>query len=308
MSIESKNLVNINEIILYEESTNYTLQFIAIAFTLSFIAHSAFAMLLNNFQEISPKELSEQFLSVELVSAAKSDGQKSEKANQNIQEIKTSHKSSQASTSEIENKIQQNAVANAEVAKQSKNLEIPIDNQSNEKSKNEEFSSKYNKTIALNSSRYKVASVNNTAKSQSSQNGSESGKKINETEQHIDSSLTLEKNLNHHQKEIKTAVYKSTNYGIGNSIAEAVSNNPKPKYPYIARRRGLEGELILNVEVLPSGYSGEINIYKSSGHRILDKAAVTAVKKWKFISAKNNGININSTIEIPVRFVLNDYE
>ena len=65
---------------------------------------------------------------------------------------------------------------------------------------------------------------------------------------------------------------------------------------------------MLSVEVLPSGHCGEINIFKSSGHRILDKAAVAAVKEWKFKSAKNNGINIGSSIEIPIRFVLRDYE
>jgi periplasmic protein TonB len=55
-------------------------------------------------------------------------------------------------------------------------------------------------------------------------------------------------------------------------------NNPAPNYPLAARRLGLEGRVLLNVEVLAEGVCGQINLAKSSGHDMLDNAALQTVK------------------------------
>lgn len=44
-------------------------------------------------------------------------------------------------------------------------------------------------------------------------------------------------------------------------------------YPQQARRRGLSGDLVLSVELLPSGEVAEIRVERSSGHDVLDQAA-----------------------------------
>lgn len=56
----------------------------------------------------------------------------------------------------------------------------------------------------------------------------------------------------------------------------------EPKYPAIARQRNLEGRVILELEIAPIGTIAGIQIIKSSGFEILDKAAIDSVKLWKF--------------------------
>ena len=80
--------------------------------------------------------------------------------------------------------------------------------------------------------------------------------------------------------------------------------NPKPPYPRIARRRGYEGVVVLKVEILPSGWVGDLRVKRSSGHHILDKSALKTVKKWRFIPAKRGEDPIRIWGEIPIKFEL----
>jgi len=80
--------------------------------------------------------------------------------------------------------------------------------------------------------------------------------------------------------------------------------NPPPVYPSIARRRGYEGTVLLSVEVLANGAVGDLSVKKSSGHSILDRAALKAVKKWKFKPASQSGIPFIMWVDVPVRFEL----
>ncbi len=49
-------------------------------------------------------------------------------------------------------------------------------------------------------------------------------------------------------------------------------------YPEQARRQNIEGSLVLSVDVLPDGSVGQINVLRSSGHALLDEAAVRIVR------------------------------
>jgi protein TonB len=80
--------------------------------------------------------------------------------------------------------------------------------------------------------------------------------------------------------------------------------NPKPPYPWIARRRGYEGVVVLKVEILSDGRVGEVRTKRSSGHPILDRSALKTVKKWKFIPAKRGDEPIRVWAEIPIKFQL----
>jgi protein TonB len=82
------------------------------------------------------------------------------------------------------------------------------------------------------------------------------------------------------------------------------AENPKPLYPREARRKGFQGEVVLKVEVLPSGLVGQVEVKKSSGHEILDRSALSAVKQWKFFPAKKGEIAVTSWVNIPVKFQL----
>ena len=81
-------------------------------------------------------------------------------------------------------------------------------------------------------------------------------------------------------------------------------NNPAPEYPLAARRRGLEGGVILHVQVMPDGSSATVIVKKSSGHTILDVAAQATVKRWRFVSAKQDGEAVSAWVEVPITFRL----
>lgn len=83
-------------------------------------------------------------------------------------------------------------------------------------------------------------------------------------------------------------------------------NNPPPAYPLVARRNGLQGRVVLNVEVLASGVCGQINIHKSSGYTMLDDAAVQTVKTWRFLPASQAGRALDKWFMIPIQFSLKD--
>ena len=88
------------------------------------------------------------------------------------------------------------------------------------------------------------------------------------------------------------------------SEAAQLPGYPPPRYPARAVRRGWQGRVILDVEVLPSGKTGLVRIVRSSGYRVLDKSARNTVKKWRFKAARRAGIPYRSKVRVPVQFRL----
>ncbi|MGR9014944.1 MAG: energy transducer TonB [Gammaproteobacteria bacterium] len=83
-------------------------------------------------------------------------------------------------------------------------------------------------------------------------------------------------------------------------------SNPKPKYPGIATSRGWEGSVRLLVKVSAEGDSEQVTVQRSSGHEVLDEAAIEAVERWKFIPAKRGDTPVSSSVIVPINFVLNN--
>jgi protein TonB len=81
-------------------------------------------------------------------------------------------------------------------------------------------------------------------------------------------------------------------------------NNPRPEYPRTAREAGWEGTVVLQVMVLPDGTAGNVTLHKTSGHSILDEAALAAVKGWQFVPAMDGNFPVQSMVRMPVRFDL----
>ena len=86
----------------------------------------------------------------------------------------------------------------------------------------------------------------------------------------------------------------------------AILRNPSPRYPLRARRRGLEGRIVIEVEVLESGAPGRLWVMTSSGHRVLDRAALAAVRRWAFRPLLRDGRPARTVVRVPIRFELGD--
>ncbi len=90
-------------------------------------------------------------------------------------------------------------------------------------------------------------------------------------------------------------------------VIEAVPDyavNPRPFYPRRAVLRGQEGTVTLLVEVLPDGSAGEVDIFASSGHIILDRSALKAVRKWRFKPGTKMGKPLTMRVKVPVVYRL----
>ena len=85
-----------------------------------------------------------------------------------------------------------------------------------------------------------------------------------------------------------------------------VAGNPKPHYPLLARNKGIEGRVVVNVLVSAQGTVKTISVGQSSGSRLLDKAALQTVKKWRFHPVLHNGKAVPSSESVPVVFKLKD--
>jgi protein TonB len=88
----------------------------------------------------------------------------------------------------------------------------------------------------------------------------------------------------------------------------AYLNNPVPAYPMVARRMAWQGKVIISVEVLASGVAGQVKLYQSSGHDVLDNAALQAVRGWKFSAARQAGQLVNKWFLVPIPFILKEIE
>ncbi|RJX27100.1 MAG: energy transducer TonB [Desulfurivibrio sp.] len=82
--------------------------------------------------------------------------------------------------------------------------------------------------------------------------------------------------------------------------------NPPPDYPALARRRGLEGAVQLEVLVNSSGGVNEVRLAESSGHDLLDRAAMAAVQSWLFAPGRRGEQTIDMWVRVPIRFALHD--
>ncbi|MCC6134490.1 MAG: TonB family protein [Candidatus Contendobacter sp.] len=96
------------------------------------------------------------------------------------------------------------------------------------------------------------------------------------------------------------------NSAAAESRATPLPGNPKPTYPAFARRLGHEGRVIIRVRVLPTGIVGAADIARSSGYAVLDEAALTTIKRWRFRPAQQSGQTVGATLDVPISFRLHD--
>lgn len=82
--------------------------------------------------------------------------------------------------------------------------------------------------------------------------------------------------------------------------------NPKPDYPDEAKREGWEGTVLLRVLVGPHGAPESIEVNRSSGFEVLDRAARDSVRNWRFHPAYYGDRQVPSWVRIPIVFRLKD--
>ena len=84
----------------------------------------------------------------------------------------------------------------------------------------------------------------------------------------------------------------------------AYLNNAKPPYPRTAQTRGEEGTVLVRVFVTREGLPDKVSVEKTSGYTSLDRAAVEAVKGWRFAPARQGAQTVDSWVHVPMVFKL----
>ncbi|GGX97452.1 energy transducer TonB [Vogesella alkaliphila] len=92
----------------------------------------------------------------------------------------------------------------------------------------------------------------------------------------------------------------------GESRAVRVRFSPKPPYPALSRELGEEGVVLLRISVGAGGEFEQVQLLRSSGFVRLDRAARDGVRSWRFDAAWQGGQPVAASIDIPVRFRLDE--
>jgi protein TonB len=77
----------------------------------------------------------------------------------------------------------------------------------------------------------------------------------------------------------------------------------KPTYTESARRRGLEGEVLVEIVVRRDGSVGDVRVLRRLGEG-LDERAIAAVRQWRFAPAMRHGVAVDVIVDVSVQFKL----
>jgi protein TonB len=84
------------------------------------------------------------------------------------------------------------------------------------------------------------------------------------------------------------------------------ARNTPPEYPPEARRTGVEGTVRVALDVDAAGAVTAARVVVGSGHRLLDRAALQALRRWRFAPARRGTLAVPGRYERDVVFRLLD--
>jgi TonB family protein len=80
---------------------------------------------------------------------------------------------------------------------------------------------------------------------------------------------------------------------------EAVYYAPRPEYPQWAKKQRFEGSGIAEIHIKPDGSVASVNMLRSTGHKILDQAAMRGSLGWRF---RPHSVTI---VRVPIQYRMN---
>lgn len=86
-----------------------------------------------------------------------------------------------------------------------------------------------------------------------------------------------------------------------------LAGNERPAYPPAALRRREAGEVVVRVAIGADGRPLSASIERSSGHPLLDDAALAKVlRDWRFAPAMRGGVAVAGSALVPFSFQIGD--
>ncbi len=130
--------------------------------------------------------------------------------------------------------------------------------------------------------------------------------RVNPTTKLENKPSTISHSVNQLQKAAKEVNFLGNGERTNRFVGVRYARIAKPKYPGHARKMGWEGTTLLRVLVNQKGKTKFIEISRSSGFTTLDKAAMKAVKRWRFQPARSGSETVESWVKIPIVFDLEE--
>ncbi len=91
------------------------------------------------------------------------------------------------------------------------------------------------------------------------------------------------------------------------AFSAAYLSNPEPSYPPASLELGESGAVLLRVAVSADGQPTSVEVARSSGFGRLDRAAVAAVKRWRFTPARRGSEAVAGTVLVPINFQIKQH-
>jgi protein TonB len=81
-------------------------------------------------------------------------------------------------------------------------------------------------------------------------------------------------------------------------------HNPPPDYPRMSKRLGEQGKVVLKVLIGTDGTPQKVELVTSSGFERLDKSALDAAMRWRYVPGKRGGVAEAMWYQVPIQFTL----
>ena len=98
-----------------------------------------------------------------------------------------------------------------------------------------------------------------------------------------------------------------TRYSLGQvDRAPLARSQAPPPYPYLARRRGISGEVMVRFLVDRHGAVRNLEVLKARPPGIFEETVLKTVNRWRFAPAVKDGEAVETWVETTVRFKLEE--
>lgn len=88
------------------------------------------------------------------------------------------------------------------------------------------------------------------------------------------------------------------------SASAAYLHNPPPAYPAMSRRLAEQGRVMLRVLIGTDGLPQKAELQAGSGYDRLDRAALEAVMRWRFVPGRRGDVPETMWVSVPIVFNL----
>ncbi len=77
-----------------------------------------------------------------------------------------------------------------------------------------------------------------------------------------------------------------------------------PRYPFSARRRRIEGYVVVEFTVTETGEVEDVRVVEASPRGVFERAAISAIKRWRFKPKMREGKPIRVRARQKIEFKL----